>query len=140
MIFYCTEQFKREYEKLIKKKSYRQNLPKVIIKEMFNSTIEQLNARGRKLNLGTREVDFLKIRLGGSSGYRCYYLMVLNGDKVYLGFIHPKSGTYGAPNITAAAEGDIFQDIQNAAINKDFYLVTPGENELYFSHRSDEEE
>lgn len=138
MIVYCTEEFKHEYEKLIKKKSYRYDLPQAMIQSIFKATAEELNKHGRKLNLGETEVDFLKLRIQGRGGYRCYYLMIKDGHNVYLGFIHPKTGSKGVSNITGQAEQRIRADIQTAAKDKKLYQLTATEDgQLAFQHLSE---
>lgn len=66
MTFYCTDEFKRAYERLLKKKSY-QDLPRLFIKDILTQSQEHLHGLGQRLNQSGRYI-FTKMRVGGRSG------------------------------------------------------------------------
>ena len=69
---YCIEDFKKKFEKLLRKKSY-QHLEHLIIDFFFNKNTEELN-QGARLN-NNRDVPFVKKRIPDSGGFRFYYLL-----------------------------------------------------------------
>lgn len=96
MEIFCTQGFIKEYTKLKKNSSYN-DIEQVIIRDIINSNIDSLKL-GARLT-GTPDMPFMKKRLSGSSGYRIYFLLLIKGDKVYITFIHPKTGSYGGGNM-----------------------------------------
>lgn len=92
----CLQEFKVELEKLKAKKSYK-NLEQEIISYFFNKSSDQL-CSGTRLN-GASKTPYIKKRIGGSGGYRTYFLLLLNDGRLILMFLHPKTGPDGASNI-----------------------------------------
>lgn len=85
-------------------------------------------------------MDFLKLRVKGRSSYRFYYLMIVRGENIYLGHLHPKTGKYGTENITQEAEHDILADIQRALHSRDLYRLSHTDSQISFHYLPDEEE
>ena len=98
MRIFCLDDFKVEFEKLISKKSYR-DLQRELINYFFDKSVEDLKS-GTRLN-NDDEIPYIKKRLRGSGGYRCYFLLIIIKDEcLYLIFVHPKTGPSGSSNIT----------------------------------------
>ncbi len=93
MKVFSTPEFKSEFEKLIKKNSYKY-IPQEIISCYFNKKETQDCLEGTKLN-GHSPNPFIKKRLGGSGGSRLYLMIIITSESLYLSFIHPKSATLG---------------------------------------------
>jgi len=108
MEIYCLEDFKVEFDKLKSKKSYN-NLEQEIIDYFFDKTANQL-CSGTRLN-HSDETPYIKKRLGGSGGYRCYFLLIVKNDKLYLMFVHPKTGSQGAENITDNSKAHLYKKV-----------------------------
>lgn len=119
MEFYCTENFKDTIEGLLKNRSYKDLRSEFI--DFLGESKESL-CYGTKLT-GTKEIPFIKKRIGGSSGYRSYYLFLIKDDKVYLSFIHPKTGSKGSSNITNEARKRFYKDVFNSIQDKSYYRI-----------------
>lgn len=99
LTFYCSNSFKDEYTKLIKKKSYNDLEPALIDFLGIDKKNIQDFFEGTKLN-GNVDADpsLIKKRLLGSSGYRLYYYLYIVKNKIYFISIHPKTGKRGKAN------------------------------------------
>lgn len=97
--FYCSNLFKDEYVKLIKKKSYNDLEPAFIDFLAIGSKDTQDFFEGTKLN-GNIDTDpsLIKKRLLGSGGYRLYYYLYIVKNKIYFIGVHPKTGKRGKAN------------------------------------------
>lgn len=111
MDVYCTRRFQEEFSKLSGKKSYR-DLPKVLFKFFDGKSIGEAT-NGVFLNNNTI-TPFVKKRLTGSGGYRVYFLSVIVKDTVYLAFIHPKTGSFGSPNLKKGAATGLLSEVLDA--------------------------
>ena len=89
MDIFCLEDFKVEFEKLKGKKSYS-SIEDDIIKYFFGKNAQELSS-GVRLN-NSRETPYIKKRINGSGGFRFYYLLIIKDEKLYLMFVHPKTG------------------------------------------------
>lgn len=67
MAIFCTETFRAQFAKLIKKTSYA-DLEEELINHFFNKDIAQLSTGTRLNNSDT--TPYIKKRLAGSGGYR----------------------------------------------------------------------
>ncbi len=105
MKIYCTKDFQKVFKKLVKSNSYL-DLESGLIELLFGSkaNMDSLDAESTLLN-GDPSFPFVKIRIGGRSGYRLYCYLVRKADSVYLAFVHPKKGASGIDNI-----GDTFKE------------------------------
>lgn len=121
MKVFSTPEFKSEFEKLIRKNSYKY-LSDEIISSYFDKKIEDC-MDGTKLN-GHSPNPFIKKRLGGSGGARLYLVAVIRDDSIYLSFIHPKSGALGYENITNTKRTQLLNDVVQCIKNNDLYEVT----------------
>jgi len=81
MKIYCLEDFKVEFEKIFSKKQYK-SLQQEIIDYFFNKSIEELSS-GTRLN-NSSDSPYIKKRLQGSGGFRCYFLLILKNENLYL--------------------------------------------------------
>ena len=97
MIILCLDEFKNEFEKLIRNNSYS-SIEIDIIEYFFNKNIQELTSGIRLNNSDT--IPFIKKRIKGRGGYRFYFLLIIKDEKLYLLFVHPKSGSLGFENIT----------------------------------------
>lgn len=121
MKLYCTPEFRKEYEKLIKNKSYR-GMGKEIISIYFDKDIKDC-LHGTRLN-GTSPNPFIKKRIQGSGGSRLYLILILKKDSAYLAFIHPKTGSAGSDNITEDKQAELINTVYNCIENNDLFEVT----------------
>jgi hypothetical protein len=125
MKIFCLEDFKVEYSKLSAKKSYR-NLEREMISYFFDKSIGEL-ASGVLLN-NNEDIPYIKKRLGGSAGYRFYFLLVIKNDSLYLMFVHPKTGSSGSSNITDESKTYLYKKVFYAMQNQDFYELKLDKN------------
>jgi hypothetical protein len=132
MEIYSTEEFKGQIEQLRRKNAYR-GIDEDIIKYFFGKTAEELKS-GRRLNLSDT-APYIKTRINGSGGYRAYYLLLIKDDKLYLMFIHPKSGPLAASNMTTEGKAEIYKDILRDIKTKNLYDVSHNakKDELIFT-------
>ena len=131
MEFYCLEEFKKQYLKLISKKSY-QELEKETIEYFSNKNIDELKA-GTRLN-NSNETPYIKKRISGSGGYRFYFLLLIKKEKLYFMFVHPKTGSLGAENITDLAKKELQDRVYTAIKFNNLYKVVFKENKIAFEH------
>ena len=124
MKLYCTPEFLAEYTRLTKNNSYSA-LEVEIISKLCNATAQQVASVGATTLAPLGKVLFVKKRLNGSGGFRCYLLTVVVDDEVFLGFVHPKSGTFGGDNVTDAKKKEVLEQLLAARSNKDLYCVKP---------------
>lgn len=129
MKLFCIEEFKTQYEKCIKNKSYK-DLPKELSDYFREKTTEQLKS-GTLLNRSSK-YPYIKKRIAGSGGYRIYYLIVILGDKIILGFVHPKTGKFGVDNID-----DIEEDYKKTTYQKIVEALESEDQMLYKIELSD---
>lgn len=120
MKIYCIDEFRKEYGLLIKNKSYK-SLENLTITHFSDKTIDELRS-GRNLNQ-SQIVPFIKHRLGGSGGFRVYYILLLKDDCVYLAFVHPKTGSKGAENISVKSISNLQKKVLEAIASKSLYEI-----------------
>jgi hypothetical protein len=120
MKIFSTPEFKIEFEKLIRKNSYKY-LSEELISSYFEKNIEDC-LDGTKLN-GHSPNPFIKKRLGGSGGARLYLMAVITGNSIYFSFIHPKSGALGYENISNSKKTQLLKDVVECVRNNDLYEV-----------------
>lgn len=130
--FYTTETFKNEYDKLVRKNSYK-DLGESIITELLEGNIEL----GTVLNFSNPNQPFIKRRVNGRGGFRLYLLILKLKDRVIIGYVHPKRGTLGVPNVTKDKIKLILKDIIDSTKNNDLYVLTkcPTTHSLVFSKK-----
>lgn len=121
MKIFSTPEFKSEFEKLIRKKSYKYLSEEIITFYFGKQIVECLE--GTKLN-GHSPNPFIKKRLGGSGGARLYLIAVIKNDSIYLSFIHPKSGALGYENITNTKKADLLNTVIQCIVNNNLYKVS----------------
>ena len=103
MTIFCLEEFKVAFEKLKNKKSYN-SIEKDIIDYFFDKSVEELSS-GTRLN-NNNEIPYIKKRL---SGFRLYFLLIIKDEKLYLMFVHPKTGALGSENITDKSKANLYK-------------------------------
>lgn len=118
MHVYCLEDFKAEFEKLVTKKQYK-SLQQEIIDYFFDKTAQQLSS-GTRLN-NSDDFPYIKKRLGGSGGFRCYFLLIIKDEKLYLLFVHPKTGPMGASNINDESKAYLYKKVLECIKSGDLY-------------------
>jgi hypothetical protein len=74
MNIYCLQDFKSQFEKLKKNKSYRDLQPE-IIKTFFSNNSSEFFKNGIQLN-DDPFMPFIKKRIAGRGGWRFYYLVL----------------------------------------------------------------
>lgn len=117
----CIEDFKVEYEKLLKKNYYK-DIQEELISYFFDKSIEEL-CSGVRLN-NNEDAPYIKKRLGGSGGYRVYYYALIKDERIYLMFVHPKTGNLGSENITDESKSHLYKKVLECINNKNFYEVS----------------
>ncbi len=93
MNLFCIEDFKIEFERLIKKRSY-QSLQDELIAYFFIKEVKDVIS-GTRLN-GSSDTPLIKKRLDGSGGFRVYYLLLIIKNNLYFMYVHPKTGSLGS--------------------------------------------
>lgn len=121
MEIYCLEDFKDEFEKLKGKKSYS-SIEDDIIKYFFDKNIQELSS-GVRLN-NSSETPYIKKRINGSGGFRFYYLLIIKNERLYLMFVHPKTGAFGSENITDESKAYLYKKVLNSIKDNDLYQLT----------------
>jgi hypothetical protein len=121
MKIYCLDDFKVEFEKLISKNSYK-SLQKEIINYFFEKTVQELSS-GTRLN-GNSTNPYIKKRLKGSGGFRCYFLLILKNEDLYLMFVHPKTGSMGASNINDDSKAYLYKKVLESIKSDDLYILS----------------
>ncbi|WP_026775656.1 hypothetical protein [Polaribacter sp. Hel_I_88] len=136
MVIYCLEDFKVEFEKLISKNSYK-SLQKEIISYFFDKTIKDLSSETR-LN-GHSENPYIKKRLKGSGGFRCYFLLILKNEDLYLMFVHPKTGSMGSSNITDESKTYLYKKVLDCIKSDDLYVLSldDSKKKIIFNKKSE---
>lgn len=112
MEIHCTPEFKAEFEGLLKKKSYYSIQAELIAYFFGRKKAEDLMS-GTNLN-NNLSTPFIKKRLGGRGGYRVFYLLIINKEKVCLGFVHPKTGSQGYARISDKKTKEVYNSIIEA--------------------------
>lgn len=119
MEIFCTENFKSQFERLVKNSSYS-TLSQDLIDFFFSDKRNKLG--GTRLN-GHAKDPFLKKRLNGSGGFRAYYYIVIKNDCLYLAFVHPKTGKYGMENISDEYKRQLAKEVLEAIKSGNVYSV-----------------
>lgn len=114
MEFYCIPEFRSEFNSLLSKNNYC-DLSELLFEEFSEINLDDLKS-GTNLLPG-QGVYYIKRRISGSSGYRIYYVIDEKNNKVYFGFIHPKTGPEGIANIGPKFKKDNFKNIFSAVKN-----------------------
>lgn len=131
MEIYCIEDFKVEFEKLKSHKSYK-SIQSDLIGYFFNKPIQNLLS-GTRLN-NSDETPYIKKRLNGSGGLRLYFLVIIRDSCLYLMFVHPKTGKWGAENINDESKAYLYKKVLECIKKKDLYklVLNPTQIELTF--------
>jgi hypothetical protein len=121
MDIYCLPEFKNVYEKLCKNNSYA-DLTQGIIDCFLDKKVSECIV-GRNLNQSTI-APFLKRDLSGRSGFRLYYVALLKKEEIYLGFVHPKTGSSGSANTTSQYRSELVKEILDAIQKKEVLKIS----------------
>lgn len=132
MEIFCLEGFKDEFEKLKKNNSYS-DLESVVIDTFFNKKPQDFFKSGSKIT-GSMDSPYIKKRLGGSGGYRCHYLLLIKDEKLYLMYIHPKTGSKGIDNTNANFEKQLYKEIYESIKTGNYYKLSVDKKSLIFTH------
>lgn len=116
----CTEEFKEEFERLRRNGSYA-SIEEVLASSYCDITFEQANTGD--LLAAMPGMNYLKKRIEGSGGYRFYVLAVVKGERIYLGFVHSKTGRYGGDNVTSEKKKSILKELLAAMRSQQLYKV-----------------
>lgn len=132
MKVFCLEDFKEEFEKLKKKRAYK-TIEKDTISYFFNKKKEDL-CSGTNLN-NNLKIPYIKKRIGGSGGFRFYFLLILVKDSLYLMYVHPKTGPDGAANTTNEFRSELIKKIYKSIESNNLYSLTlnHSQTEILFS-------
>lgn len=120
MTIFCLEEFKIEFEKLMRKNSYR-TLEQDLIDYFFNKSVNDL-CSGTRLN-NSEQTPNIKKKLHGSGGFRCYFLLIIKNDCLYLMFVHPKTGPLGYDNITDESKAALYKKVLTCIESNDLYKI-----------------
>jgi hypothetical protein len=105
----------------LKSKNSYKTLEQEVIDYFFEKTAEEL-CSGVRLNHSI-EVPYIKKRLGGRGGFRVYYLLVIKNESLYFMFVHPKSGSAGAENITDESKAFLYKKVLECIESNDLYRM-----------------
>ena len=132
MEIFCLEDFKIQFEKLISKKSYH-TLSADIIDYFFNKSFEEL-CSGTRLN-NNDQTPYIKKRISGRGGYRVYFLLIMKNDRLYLMFVHPKTGSMGSENINDESKAYLYKKVLNCIQINDLFKIEidPANKTLVFN-------
>lgn len=130
MNVYCISDFKQEFARLATNKSYR-SLEQEIINYFFNKPFPDLLS-GTRLNQSDT-APFIKKRLKGSGGYRFYFLVIIKKKSLYLLYVHPKTGSMGATNITDQSKALLQKRLYDSIKSKSLFQVTIENKTLVFT-------
>lgn len=136
MKLFCIDPFKKEFDKLSGKKSYK-DLESELIGYFFNKEASDLNT-GSLLN-NNHETPYIKKRLSGRGGYRIYYLLLIKNDGLYLMFVHPKTGSEGASNTSNEYKAHLYKEVLRCIKENDLYELSLSESgkKIVFKHLGD---
>jgi hypothetical protein len=130
MIILCLDEFKNEFEKLIRNNSYS-SIEIDIIEYFFNKNIQELSSGIRLNNSDT--IPFIKKRIKGRGGYRFYFLLIIKDEKLYLLFVHPKSGSLGFENIADELKTALYKQVLECIKSDNLFAVTVNKEKLIFT-------
>ncbi len=126
MNIYCLDDFKVVFEKLNSKKSYN-TIESDLIEYFFDKSVEELSS-GTRLN-NSDDTPYIKKRLRGSGGFRCYFLLIIKNESIYLMFVHPKTGSKGSENITDESKAYLYKKVLECIKSEDLYKLTLDETQ-----------
>ena len=129
MEIYCIEEFKKEYDKLKKKKSYN-SIEKDIIDYFIGKTTSDL-CSGTRLNNSTSE-PYIKTRINGKGGFRIYFLLLIKKERLFLMYMHPKTGSMGAENITDESKAKLYKLVLEGIKENNLYEISEDKSRLVF--------
>lgn len=131
MPIFCIEDFKKQFEKLIPKNSYK-GLESEIIDYFFGKPIKDL-CSGTRLN-NNSENPYIKKRLKGRGGFRCYFLILIKNELLYLMFVHPKTGSMGASNLNDKSRSYLYKEVLECIKQQNLYSLrlNDEENKILF--------
>jgi len=121
MSIYCIQDFKTEFDKLMSKNSYK-SLEFKLINYFFDKPISELIS-GKRLN-NSDVTPYIKKRIGGSGGFRGYFLLLIKEESLYLMFVHPKVGARGSSNIDDESKALLYKKVLSCIKDKQLYELT----------------
>lgn len=125
MPIYCIEDFKKQFEKLSSKNSYK-GLESEIINYFFGKPIKDL-CSGTRLN-NDSENPYIKKRFKGRGGFRCYFLILIKNESLYLMFVHPKTGSMGASNLKNESKTHLYKKVLECIKQQNLYILSLNNN------------
>lgn len=138
MAFFVTNEFVSEVKLLMKTNSHA-DCEKVIIRGVFNVTLNELCQTGcKRLGGDPSKSPFLKKRIetegaGKSSGYRLYFWVMIIEKDVYLLFIHPKTGRKSGTNLTIDKQKELVKTFITAKRDNLFKQVEIQNNRIVYT-------
>ena len=132
MTIFCIEDFKIQFEKLKKKNSYS-SIEDDIIEYFFDKKIQDLTS-GTRLN-NSDDTPYIKKRLNGSGGFRIYFLLIIKKKKIYLMFLHPKTGSLGYDNINDESKALLYKKVLECIKENNLYKVIVENKRLVFKNQ-----
>lgn len=73
---------------------------------------------GTRIHLGNPNFLFLKKRIGGSGGYRMYYLLTIHGDEITIAALYPKFGTKGGSDLSDSGKIESIREALDGIVSK----------------------
>lgn len=126
MDIFCIDDFKVEFEKLNSKKSYN-TIESDLVEYFFDKSVQELSS-GTRLN-NSDDTPYIKKRLRGSGGFRCYFLLIIKNESLYLLFLHPKAGSKGSENITDESKAYLYKKVLECIKSEGLYKLTVDETQ-----------
>lgn len=127
MDIFCTLDFKKELESLLKNTKYK-NYEKLIIKFLFGD--KPLSAT--IVNGVNPPIPLLKKRIGGKKALRVYYYLFEKKGKIYLTHIHPKIGTKGKSNISSIHQQELMNTLVKSIKTDNIFNLKCIDNKIIF--------
>ena len=121
MKIFCLAEFKVEFEKLKSKNSYN-SIENDVIEYFFNKSVADLSTGTRLNNSDT--TPYIKKRINGRGGFRFYFLIIIKDESLFLMFVHPKTGSLGAENITDESKAYLYKKVLECIKTQDLFELT----------------
>lgn len=118
MKIFCLTEFKVEFDKLKSKNSYN-SIENDIIDYFFNKSVQDLSS-GLRLN-NSSVTPYIKKRINGKGGFRFYFLLIIKDEKLFLMFVHPKTGSLGYENITDESKAYLYKKVLECIKTNDLF-------------------
>ncbi|WP_421920139.1 hypothetical protein [Marinifilum sp.] len=130
MKIYCLIDFKIEFDKLKSILSYH-TLEKDIIKHFFDKSYSDLYS-GMRLN-NSCTTPYIKKRIRSIGGFPFYFLYIIKDEKLYLLYVHPRTGTLIPDTKSDEAKAHLYKRAIDAIENNKFFELKLNDEKNHIS-------